>query len=42
MYKFVTARFYFKNNLNFYNIKVLEKFNKNLPKNFLNVLFFQY
>lgn len=41
-YKFVTARFYYKNIVNFGNFKSLEKFNKNLPKNFLNVLFFQY
>lgn len=39
-YKFLNSRFFYKNTRN--SNKILEKFNKNLPKNFLNVLFFQY
>lgn len=41
-YKFVSSRIFYKNNLKFNNIKILEKFNKNLPKMYLNILFFQY
>ncbi len=42
MYKFASSRFYYKNTINLHTLKTLEKFNRNLPKNFLNVLFFQY
>ena len=41
-YKFLSSRFFYKNNFNSSIFKTFEKFNKLLPKNFLNVLFFQY
>jgi hypothetical protein len=41
-YKFTVSKFWFKNPLKIYSIDSSEKFSDNLPKNYLNVLFFQY
>lgn len=39
-YKFINSRFFYKNINN--NFKNFEKLNRTLPKNYLNILFFQY
>ena len=41
-FKFTVSRFFFRNPLNIYNANTLEKFSNVLPKNHVNVLFFQY
>ena len=40
-YKFVSSKIWYNNNFNLFNFDIL-KFNKLVPKNYLNVLFFQY
>jgi len=40
-YKFVSSKIWYKNNFNLFNFDIL-KFNKLVPKNYLNVLFFQF
>lgn len=40
-YKFVSSKIWYKNNFNLFNFDI-SKFNKLVPKNYLNVLFFQY
>jgi hypothetical protein len=40
-YKFVSSKIWYKNNFNIANFDIV-KFNKLVPKNYLNVLFFQY
>lgn len=40
-YKFIVSKFWFKNNSNYFDINI-DKFKKQVPKNYLNVLFFQY
>jgi hypothetical protein len=41
-FKFTVSRFFFRNPLNIYTVNTLEKFSTTLPKNHINVLFFQY
>ena len=40
-YKFIVSKLWYKNNQNYFDINI-DKFNKLVPKNYLNVLFFQY
>jgi len=41
-FKFAVSRFWFRNPLKIYSVNSLEKFSGALPKNHLNVLFYQY
>lgn len=40
-YKFIVSKIWYKANNNYFDVN-LDKFNKQVPKNYLNVLFFQY